>query len=109
MQPRTLELYDILGVLPEFLELANTDMGRRRMYELPGGLKSFLWSTTTPGTPHVGLIALLHSSLGIYARSQTNPVSISQELHEGLLREYLSELNVSLRCPVCNIFRLNSP
>ncbi|KAJ7913864.1 FAD binding domain-containing protein [Mycena leptocephala] len=80
IQPRTLELYDILGVLPEFLKLANTDMGRRRMYELPGGSKVVKelpvvdYVEPTPGTPH------------------TNPVSISQELHEGVLREYLSEL-----------------
>jgi hypothetical protein len=62
MQPRTLELYDILGVLPEFLKLANTDMGRRRMYELPGGsevvkeLPVVDYVEPAPGTPQVGLM-----------------------------------------------------
>jgi hypothetical protein len=62
MQPRTLELYDILGVLPEFLKLANTDMGRRRMYELPGGSKVVKelpvadYVEPAPGTPQVRLM-----------------------------------------------------
>ncbi|KAJ6588624.1 FAD binding domain-containing protein [Mycena capillaripes] len=80
VQPRTLELYDILGVLPEVLKHGAPERGRRRMYELPGGTKVAKelpvgdYVEPTPGTPH------------------TNSVTISQTLHEEALRGYLHEL-----------------
>ncbi|KAJ7640717.1 FAD binding domain-containing protein [Mycena polygramma] len=80
IQPRTLELYDILGVLPGIMKFADTELGLRRMYELPGGSKVLKelpvveYVAPTPATPY------------------TNPVSLSQEVHEEILRGYLRAL-----------------
>ncbi|KAJ7185366.1 FAD binding domain-containing protein [Mycena filopes] len=80
IQPRTLELYDILDILPEFLKVASTTLPMKRMYELPGGTKVVKelpvaeFVAPTPGTPH------------------TNPVSLNQDLHEQVLRGYLTAL-----------------
>ncbi|KAJ7485703.1 FAD binding domain-containing protein [Mycena latifolia] len=80
VQPRTLELYDILGVLPEIQKAADASLPRKRMYALPGGTKVVKelpvaeWVEPTPGTPH------------------TNPVTLSQEVHEEILRGYFSAL-----------------
>ncbi|KAJ7847756.1 FAD binding domain-containing protein [Mycena olivaceomarginata] len=80
IQPRTLESYDILGVLPEILKRADPELCRRRMYELPGGTKVIKelpvveYVEPTPGMPH------------------TNPVTLGQDLHEEILHGYLAEL-----------------
>ncbi|KAJ7769132.1 FAD binding domain-containing protein [Mycena maculata] len=80
VQARTLELYDMLGFLPEFLEASDTALPMRRMYALPGGsevvkvLPIAEYVEPTPAAPH------------------PNPVSISQEVHEEILRRYLTEL-----------------
>ncbi|KAJ7080586.1 FAD binding domain-containing protein [Mycena belliarum] len=81
VQPRTLELYDILGVLPEFEKVADTTCPVRRMYGLKDGVEVVLKEgpvfqrvEPTPGTPHA------------------NPVALSQDVHEEILRSYLHTL-----------------
>ncbi|KAF8205413.1 monooxygenase [Mycena galopus ATCC 62051] len=80
IQPRTLECYDILGVLPQILKHADLEMCRRRMYKLPGGtevikeLPLMEYVDPTPGMPHA------------------NPVTLGQDLHEEILRGYLHAL-----------------
>ncbi|KAJ7490256.1 FAD binding domain-containing protein [Mycena galericulata] len=80
IQPRTLELYEFLGVLPEFLKKADTSHPMRRMYALPGGTKVVKElpvaeeAEPTPATPY------------------TNGVVIAQDVHEGVLRAHLTAL-----------------
>ncbi|KAJ7255855.1 FAD binding domain-containing protein, partial [Mycena haematopus] len=80
IQPRTLESYDILGVLPEIVKHADPELCRRRIYELPGGTKVLKelplieYVEPTPGMPYA------------------NPVTLGQDLHEEILHGYLREL-----------------
>ncbi|KAJ6553882.1 FAD binding domain-containing protein [Mycena sp. CBHHK59/15] len=81
IQPRTLELYDILALLPEFEDALDRNIPAKRMYALPGGTKVVKefpvadWVEPTPGTPHA------------------NPVSINQDIHEEILRSCLHKLS----------------
>ncbi|KAJ7662140.1 FAD binding domain-containing protein [Mycena polygramma] len=78
VQPRTLELYDILGILPEILQ-AGGPIPTILKYE-PGETKPFAsfnltqWVEPTPDSPH------------------SNPHNISQDRHEEILREHLQKL-----------------
>ncbi|KAK7044484.1 FAD-binding-3 domain-containing protein [Favolaschia claudopus] len=80
VQPRTLELYDLLGISTEILKRADPELYRRRMYEMPEGSKVVKelpvveYVEPTPGMPH------------------TNPVSLSQSVHEEILRGCVHEL-----------------
>ncbi|KAJ6511513.1 FAD binding domain-containing protein [Mycena vitilis] len=82
VQARTLELYDILGVLPEILE-AGEPIPAMAKYE-PGELKpSSLFKLSehiepTPDTPH------------------PNGHNISQDVHEEVLRAHLQKLGCSV-------------
>ncbi|KAF7360584.1 hypothetical protein MVEN_00789800 [Mycena venus] len=94
IQPRTLKSYDILGILPEILKCADKELYRRRMYELPAGIKVIKelpmmeYVEPTTGMPH------------------TNPVTIGQDLHEEILREYLRELGRIFELGTCRAGRL---
>ncbi|KAJ7662150.1 FAD binding domain-containing protein [Mycena polygramma] len=82
VQARTLELYDILGILPEILK-AGEPIPAMAKYE-PGELKpssTFRLSEhiePTPDTPH------------------PNGHNISQDVHEEVLREHLQKLGCSV-------------
>ncbi|KAJ7137951.1 monooxygenase [Mycena epipterygia] len=80
IQPRTQELYDILGVLTDIKrEAVYTPMNR--IYELPEGIKPLRtfsispWVDPTPGIPHA------------------NSLILSQERHEEILRDHLHKLS----------------
>ncbi|KAJ7211758.1 FAD binding domain-containing protein [Mycena pura] len=82
IQPRTLELYDILGILPDISSAAapNAELARYKR----GDLKPFAiaplaeWVEPAPDVPH------------------PNALSLSQEHHEAILRAYLAKLGASV-------------
>ncbi|KAJ6618766.1 FAD binding domain-containing protein [Mycena sp. CBHHK59/15] len=82
IQPRTLELYDILGVLPEIQEVGEY-VPQMRIYG-DGQIEPLKtrpiapWVEPTPDTPNA------------------NPVALSQETHEGILRDHLQKLACSV-------------
>ncbi|KAJ6511503.1 FAD binding domain-containing protein [Mycena vitilis] len=82
VQPRTLELYDILGILPEILQ-AGGPIPTILKYE-PGEIKPFSsfnltqWVEPTPDSPH------------------SNPHNISQDRHEEILRAHLQKIGCSV-------------
>ncbi|KAJ7479273.1 FAD binding domain-containing protein, partial [Mycena latifolia] len=82
VQPRTLELYDILGILPSIQKVGEIlpSMARYK----PGDIEPFTvtkiaeWVEPTPAVPHA------------------NSLSLSQELHEEILRDHLQKLSCSV-------------
>ncbi|KAJ6553491.1 hypothetical protein DFH09DRAFT_1248600 [Mycena vulgaris] len=82
VQPRTLELCDILGILPD-LEKEGEYMLSRAIYK-PGEIEPSRispiveWLEPTPDVPHA------------------NPLAISQERHEEILRDHLQKLSCAV-------------
>ncbi|KAF8185933.1 FAD binding domain-containing protein [Mycena galopus ATCC 62051] len=82
VQPRTLELYDILGVLPNIMKagepippMAKYERGQIKPSEI---VKIAENVEPTPDTPH------------------PNPHNIPQDVHEEILRDYLQRLSCSV-------------
>ncbi|KAJ7777971.1 FAD binding domain-containing protein [Mycena maculata] len=82
IQPRTLELYDILGILPDVQQegapipaMARYNPGEREPVAVA---RLGEWVEPTPDTPHA------------------NPLSLSQERHEAILRGCLQKLGCTV-------------
>ncbi|KAJ7120993.1 FAD binding domain-containing protein [Mycena epipterygia] len=82
IQPRTLELYDILGILPEILKEGEhlPIMARYKPGEIEPTQTSRIaeWVEPTPDTPYA------------------NALSLSQERHEEILRDHLHKLSCTV-------------
>ncbi|KAJ7481766.1 FAD binding domain-containing protein [Mycena latifolia] len=82
VQPRTLELYDILGIFPSIQKVGETVPSMAR-YK-PGDIEPFAvtkiaeWVEPTPAVPHA------------------NSLCLSQEFHEEILRDHLQKLSCSV-------------
>ncbi|KAF9002970.1 monooxygenase [Cyathus striatus] len=83
MMPRTLELHNFLGTLPDILKIAD-DVPKRRSYELPGGTKILTeqdmsaYFEPTSSTPY------------------SNPISIGQNYQEEILRAHIRKYGVEV-------------
>ncbi|OCH84203.1 monooxygenase [Obba rivulosa] len=80
IQPRTLEVFHMLGALPEILASSSEDHVTR-VYKLPGGteiVKEFTRTNPADPTP---------------ATPYPNPRSLGQEQTEAILRDHLSKYN----------------
>ncbi|KAJ7481756.1 FAD binding domain-containing protein [Mycena latifolia] len=81
VQARTLELYDILGILPSIQKVGETlpSMARYKPGEKEPTVSEIAeWVEPTPDVPHA------------------NSLSLSQELHEEILRDHLQKLSCSV-------------
>ncbi|EED83885.1 hypothetical monooxygenase [Postia placenta Mad-698-R] len=85
IQPRTLEAYNLLGVLPDIVS-RGMDIRPMRLYKLPGGVEPastvnmISMEEPTPSTPYVQLTRTI----------KINPLMLGQSKAEQVLREHLA-------------------
>ncbi|KAF9002957.1 FAD binding domain-containing protein [Cyathus striatus] len=81
--PRTLELHNILGTLPDILKIAD-EVPTRRSYELPGGTNILLEQNMTTHTEATSSVPY------------TNPLVVGQNHQEAILRAHIRKYGVEI-------------
>ena len=101
LQPRTLELLNYIGALPDVLN-GGSLLHKRAIYEVPGGRKVLKvvdlspYEEPTPSVPYVSseLSYVLWTRQSDPISTQRNPWIIGQSHHEEILRAHLAQHDV---------------
>jgi 2-polyprenyl-6-methoxyphenol hydroxylase-like FAD-dependent oxidoreductase len=103
-QPRTFELFQLLGILDDVQELA-TPAPTMRAYKLPGGTQPvktwdlFEKEDVWPDRPYVSYITI--TSFRFLISLQPNVACLSQDALEGVMRTHLTKYGITVELGKC--------